>query len=216
MKFWHAYSLVINRAKKFNLTILAFPMNTYVKGKKAHLTTGHLVIGEEKAKQAYFDSLKKDKRIKNLEIEGDFAAYSFEASMKESHLQMYFTPEIMFIKPVVIKPDGFEYIEIASWNKENLTNFFKKVKKWLKIESFSIKNEKITDIYIPHLMPKLTEKQKKAVLLAFQNGYYDYPKKVNIGKLAKAMKLSPSTFQEHLRRAEEKLMPFLLENLLSR
>jgi len=216
MKFWHKNSLAIEAAKKFNITILAFPLNTVIDEKTAHLTAGHLVIGEKKAKEKYFQFVKKQSKYKNVEIEGDFVVYAYEAPVKETHLQMYFTPEIFFIKPVTVKPDGYEYVEFGSWDKKNLTNFMKKVKKWVKISEFSIKKDKVTDIYLPHLMPKLTEKQKTAVSIAFQQGYYEYPKKTNIEKLSKTMKVSPSTFQEHLRKAEEKLMPFILENTLGR
>jgi len=216
MKFWHKNSLTIEAAKKFNVTILAFPLNTVIDDKTAYLTAGHLIVGEKKNKEKYFAFVKKQSKYKNLEIEGDFVVYAYEAPIKETHLQMYFTPEIFFIKPVTVKPDGFEYVEFGSWDKKNLTAFFKRVKKWLKIYDFSIKRQKVTDIYLPHLMPKLTEQQKTAVSIAYQQGYYEYPKKTNINKLAKTMKLSPSTFQEHLRKAEEKLMPFLLENTLGK
>jgi len=216
MKFWHKNSLTIEAAKKFNVTILAFPMNTVIDEKIAYLTSGHLIIGDKKSKEKYFEFISKQPKYRNIEIEGDFVVYAYQAPIKETHLQMYFTPDIFFIKPVTVKPDGFEYIEFGSWKKENLTGFLKKVKKWIKISDFSIRKEKVTDIYLPHLMPKLTDKQKTAVSIAYQQGYYDYPKKTNIDKLAKTMKLSPSTFQEHLRKAEEKLMPFLLENTLGR
>ncbi len=216
MKFWHKNSLAIEAAKKFNVTILAFPLNTVIDEKTVHLTAGHLVIGDKKGKEKYFQFVKKQPKYKNVEIEGDFVVYAYEAPVKETHLQMYFTPEIFFIKPVTVKPDGYEYIEFGSWDKKNLTNFMKKVKKWLKIYDFSIKKDKVTDIYLPHLMPKLTEKQKNAVSIAYQQGYYEYPRKTNIERLSKTMKVSPSTFQEHLRKAEEKLMPFILENTFGR
>lgn len=216
MKFWHKNSLAIEAAKKFNVTILAFPMNTTMDDKLTYMTSGHLVIGSKENKKKYFEFVKKQPKYKNIEIEGDFLVYTYEAPVKETHLQMYFTPEIFFIKPVTVKPDGYEYFEFGSWKKENLTNFMKKVKKWLKIYEFSIKKEKVTDIYLPHLMPKLTDKQKTAVSLAYQQGYYEYPKKTNIEKLAKTMSVSSSTYQEHLRKAEEKLMPFLLENTLGK
>jgi predicted DNA binding protein len=213
LKFWHENSTAIPYAVKHNITIMGFPLNKHEKNKLISMTVAHLVLGEEENKKAYFKEILKSKRFKNVELEGDFLIYELEFPKGETHHQLYLTPEIMFIKPVIVKPDGFEYLEIASWNKKPLTNFLQKCKKWLKIESFSLKQQKISDVYIPHLMPKLSLKQRKAILTAYQHGYYDYPKKTNIAKLAKILGLSPSTFQEHLRRAEEKLLPFLLENL---
>lgn len=213
LKLWHPNSLTIDFMKKHDLTMLAFPLNTYVQDEVAHLTTAHIIIGEEENKAAYIEDIKKVKKIKNIEVEGDLVVYSFVSPVKESHIQMYFTPEIFLVKPIMVKSDGFQYIELASWDKKYLTEMVKNVSKFAKIVSQSIKREKLTDIYFPHLFPKLTKKQREAILLAYRSGYYDYPKQTNIEKLAKSAKLSQSTFQEHLRKAEQKLIPFLLENI---
>ena len=141
----HEGSLVIPYAVKYNLTILGFPMNTYTEKGIAHMTVGHLILGEEKAKQKYFAAIRKNKRLKNLEIHGDLVIYSITAPLKETHMQVYLSPEIMFIKPITIKPDGWEYMEVACWDKKHLTEFLKKANKWLEVKSQSIKKEKITD-----------------------------------------------------------------------
>ena len=54
---------------------------------------------------------------------------------------------------------------------------------------------------------ELTEKQKQAIHEAIINGYYNYPRKIDLEKLSKIMKVSRVTFQEHLRKAESKLIP---------
>jgi CheY-like chemotaxis protein len=41
----------------------------------------------------------------------------------------------------------------------------------------------------------------------------ELPRKVDLGDLAKLMKVSTSTYQEHLRKAESKLLPFFSENI---
>lgn len=213
IKFTHPNSFSIQSAKKFNLTLLAFPLNTFQKLSESHMTSAHLVIGEKKQKQKWEKLLRKTRFISNLEVEGDLVVYTHKAPIKESHLALYFSPELFLVKPVAIKPDGYQYIEVASWRKEVLTKFVKDISSFGKIHSQSIKQEKLTDIYIPHLFPSLSPKQKEVILLAFSNGYYTYPKGTDIDMLAKALKLAPSTVQEHLRKAEAKLMPFLLENL---
>ena len=55
------------------------------------------------------------------------------------------------------------------------------------------------------------EKQKQAIELAIKRGYYTSPRKISLQELAKISKLSFSTFQVHLRKAEEKLIPFYFE-----
>ena len=69
------------------------------------------------------------------------------------------------------------------------------------------------DIYFSRLMPKLTDKQKRAVTLAWEYGYYRWPKKTDFGKLAKLMKVSVPTYREHLKKAEQKLMPDLMKSI---
>ncbi|MCX6798914.1 MAG: helix-turn-helix domain-containing protein [Candidatus Diapherotrites archaeon] len=213
MKFWHEGSAVIPFAQKYKLTILTFPLNRFAKGGKIFLTSAHIVLGEKKSVVAYLKEISGNPRYLNLEFEGNLVVYTIVAKKGASHLQMYLDPELIFVKPIIVKPDGFEYLEVAALNKKVLTRFLKTAQRWVKIDVQSISNEKIRDFYIPHFLPDLTEKQKKAILLAYKNGYYDFPKRTEIQRLAKLAGLSPSAFQEHLRRAEQKLIPFTLENI---
>jgi len=73
-----------------------------------------------------------------------------------------------------------------------------------------LKEEKIASVFIPHISTQLTTKQLDAISLANNHGYYNYPRRINQEQLAQIMKLSKSTYQNHLRTAEKKLMPFLI------
>ena len=61
------------------------------------------------------------------------------------------------------------------------------------------------------MQPKLTNKQKQAMNLAIKHRYYDYPRKIDVQELAKLSKLSFSTFHAHLRKAEQKLLPYFFD-----
>ena len=65
-------------------------------------------------------------------------------------------------------------------------------------------------------MPKLTKNQKKAIEIAYNSGYYTYPRKMSLEDLAKIAGIGISTFQEHLRKAEMKLLPVIIENQLKK
>ena len=65
---------------------------------------------------------------------------------------------------------------------------------------------KPSSLLITNVLPFMTERQKEALQLAVKNGYYEYPRQIDLMKLAKIMKVSYSTFQFHLRRAENKIM----------
>ena len=115
----------------------------------------------------------------------------------------------------VIQKDDMEFYSIACVQRQPLIDvidFIRKNKKEYPVfEILGFKKGKLDSVYLPQLFPKLSYMQKKAVLLAVANGYYDYPSKVSLDKLAKAMKISKSTFHEHLRRAEKKMMQLLAE-----
>jgi predicted DNA binding protein len=54
--------------------------------------------------------------------------------------------------------------------------------------------------------PVLSDRQREAVLLAHQEGYYDWPRGIEAANIAAKMGVAHSTFLEHLRKAEKKLI----------
>lgn len=52
----------------------------------------------------------------------------------------------------------------------------------------------------------LTKRQEDVVRIALQNGYYDYPKRINLRKLSQLLEISTSTLNETLRRGEKKII----------
>ncbi len=57
---------------------------------------------------------------------------------------------------------------------------------------------------------KLTEKQRKVLLLAYKQGYYDVPRKITSKQLAKKIGISDATLIEHLRKTQHRLLMTLL------
>lgn len=56
------------------------------------------------------------------------------------------------------------------------------------------------------LLNRLTDKQRKTLLLAYELGYYDVPRKVDSQELANTLDLRRATVVEHLRKAEYRLL----------
>ncbi|MDO8628116.1 MAG: helix-turn-helix domain-containing protein [Candidatus Diapherotrites archaeon] len=213
LKYWHENSYALEYAKKFNIVFTSFPINHYKKGKFVCFDFVHYVLGSEENKKAYFAAVKKNPKITNFESYGDFYVYTHKSSAK-SHLQLFISPEIMFIKPLTVYPQGYQTVTFGAWKKESLTKMLKKMKKFVHYEVESIVQEPLKDFFIPHAVPSLPEKQKELIRYAFEQGYYEFPKKANIKELAKRKGLSASTFTENLRKAEQKIIPFVLENLM--
>lgn len=63
------------------------------------------------------------------------------------------------------------------------------------------------------LLPDLTAKQAQALLAAHDAGYYSVPRRATTAQVSRTARLSPSTFKEHLQRAEGQvvaaMLPFL-------
>ena len=57
----------------------------------------------------------------------------------------------------------------------------------------------------------LTDMQSKIVNTAFECGYYSFPRKIDIKTIAEKVGISTSTAWEHLRKAEMKLMNYILD-----
>jgi len=52
----------------------------------------------------------------------------------------------------------------------------------------------------------LTARQEEIIRVAFEKGYYDYPKKITIKRIAQIFNISPSTLSEILQRGERKII----------
>jgi predicted DNA binding protein len=58
---------------------------------------------------------------------------------------------------------------------------------------------------------QLTERQQTVLESAFVAGYYDWPRNSTGEEIAAALGIAPSTFQQHLREAERKILSALLD-----
>lgn len=58
----------------------------------------------------------------------------------------------------------------------------------------------------------LTDNQEKIVKMAYQRGYYDFPKRIGVKDLAKIFNISPATLSEILRRGQKKIIESYFES----
>lgn len=207
--------IIGNRCEKFSVTTTGTPFSVYTENGVTYSPQVHRVDGDPENVRKFLKELKEDGHVQNFESEGNIF-FITEVQKKKKVTASIFSrmgPRIIFVKPVFADRQGYEYWEIASWKKSILTDFITGVMNEVSkdIEIQKIEQTKLNDIYFSKLMPQLTENQKRAVTLAFENGYYSWPKKSDLSKLAKLRSVSVPTFREHLKRAEEKLMPDLMK-----
>lgn len=212
LRIWHEDCLIIHRAKKFNVAVMTYPIGEFQKGGRAYFTAVNTMQGREEDKDAFMEDLGKDRQVDKIERNGDMFFMLNSRDPKTRHLRGYRESQVFLVRPIVQK-GGFEYWEIASWGKEGVVDFYNYSKSIRQTELLKMKEEKLTDVYVPNIMQKLTEKQRQAIETAYQSGYYEYPKKTDLRELAKKAKIALPTFQEHLKKAENKLISALIESI---
>jgi predicted DNA binding protein len=196
-----------NRCEKFKINLQSVILSIFKDKGKIITSSMHHLIGNTKEIEKFIKDLKKDKNV--IKVERKKNAFFLLEKAKVKAIKFY-TPKIIFIKPVLIDDKGHETWEIGSWEKEELSKFIKLVRNQIKdFKLLKFINSKIDDVFFPKLMPNLTLKQQEVIELAIREGYYTHPRKTNLRKLSKILGLSLSTYQQHLRIAENKLMPNL-------
>ena len=201
-------SIYTQLTKKYKVIDYLYPLDVYVKNQKFHILGLHQLEGDKNNINKFYNELKKNKKIVNIERQKDLVMA--EIKEEEKFYSLKYSSELYQPAPTIIK-NGVEEWHLASWDRETLQKIIKEIEKEkTKLQDFQllgIRKTNFSEIYYPKIMPDIPHRQEKAFWIAINNGYYKYPRKSNLGKLAKIMGVSLSTYQEHLRKAEAKLLP---------
>ncbi len=189
-----------DNCEKAKVICINISFNAFKKGNLFYVYHFGTVFGDNY--KEFLDLIKNDKRADYFEAD-DKTFFVVEKRSEKEIPGMYVTPELIYVKPVYVNEDGYETWELAAIKKETLMEF---VKHFEKAEILNIEQTKLKDIYFPRLSPDLTQHQRDALELAMEEGYYQFPKKTDLNRLAKIAKLSKSAFREHLKRAEMKVL----------
>lgn len=197
-------------AIKYQVSMTGYPLSYYKDKKSLYVIVAGLLFGEEENKKKLLRDMKKHKEIINFEASNDFVV---AVTKQPIFTEPVYDPKIIRPSPVIINKEGFHIWDLASFDRKVLTRVLDFAEKYLGAKVIKFKQEIISNISFTQLLPELTDKQKKALEIAINQGYYDYPKKINMEKLAKIMGISYSTFQAHLKKAEGKLLPKIYKEL---
>lgn len=208
---WHKDCLIRPLCVRYNVTDLVYLLKAWTEKKKFFYLELHILQGTQKAINKFVRALKNEKETKKLEGSGNYIFTLNEKPASKNSYFPLFDPKIIQVKPVVQRSDGYEDWELASFDREVLMKALKIPD--LQVEKESIEEKTIKDIFVPKINPELSEKQREAIELAVKNGYYNFPRRIHLEKLAEISKVKRQSYQENLRKAERKLIPFLTENL---
>jgi predicted DNA binding protein len=207
--------LIGNKCKKYKVSTISVPFDIYVENNVTYSPEFHTLWGEKANIKKFIAALQKDKHIQHVEVDGN-KVFLVEVTRQKIPvtIRAHLKQKIIWIAPIHINIKGEEHWDIASWEKQHLMNFIReteKISEYVLVKSIS--QTKLHDIYYTRLLPDLSEKQKAALTLAFAEGYYDWPRKTDFKALASKSNLSVSTFREHLKKAEKKILPDLIKQL---
>lgn len=123
--------------------------------------------------------------------------------------------DILHLFPTIIEK-GWEYHRILFFRHEDFEELTRRLKEsgsvieiLRKVPFNNFISGSLT-LNADTLMSNLTEKQIDALLTAHRFGYYYLPRKADIQAIANKMQIPRTTFQEHLKKAENKLIASLI------
>ena len=198
-------------ALKHEVSMTGYMLNHYKDQHWIYSTSCGFLFGDEDHKRALVQDLKRQPEFVQLEMKDDFAIGITRQPLLAEPL---YDHRIIWIEPTIINPKiGRNIWHMASFDRKILERVSAIAVKHFGGEIIKFKKEKITNISIMKILPNITKKQKRALEIAINEGYYTYPKSVKLETLAKSMGVSYSTYQAHLKKAEGKILPAVYQEL---
>lgn len=128
-----------------------------------------------------------------------------------------FSPYDCSDSPPASFTDGWGYYRAIAFEEANSRKLLKAVAQRGELELLQKRELPLSflpsSVWTYSLFGDLTEKQIDSVLKAHRFGYYDIPRKVSTENVARGLGLSRTTYEEHLRKGENKIMASLMPYL---
>lgn len=132
-------------------------------------------------------------------------------SLEESIIDRFEEHNCLY-QPPTIHRQGWEHYTVIAFDEADVQALLQELEADRDIEVLS--KTAITEQQIPHsmlapvdqLFEDITERQLAALRLALESGYYEQPRKTSLRELAEQTSVARSTYEEHLRKAENKLL----------
>jgi len=116
----------------------------------------------------------------------------------------------------VVYEKGWEYYRLIAFRHKDLKRFLERLEergfvfdvlRKVPFDGFVASSLTLT---ADALFSDLTEKQMDALLTAYRHGYYRLPRETDVQTIANKRQVPRTTFQEHLKKAENKLVASLV------
>jgi predicted DNA binding protein len=132
-------------------------------------------------------------------------------SLEDSIVERFERHNCLYQPPTVHR-QGWEHYTVIAFDEGDVRALLRDLEADRDIEVLS--KTAIAEQEIPHsmlapvdrLFEDVTERQVAALRLALESGYYEQPRKTSLRGLADMTAVARSTYEEHLRKAENKLL----------
>lgn len=126
-------------------------------------------------------------------------------------------PYEFFDAPPAIYQDGWGYFRVVGFQEDSTRELFRAFNQLGPTELIRKRELPLstlpTSVWVNSLFADLTSKQINAVLKAHRYGYYTSPRQITTENVARGLGISRSTYEEHLRKAENQIMNSLVPYL---
>ena len=199
-------------ARKHKVVLQLYPLMSGGNNKLLINVSG-VVCGSQENIARFMKELASLSQMKHIKRYNNYFVCQY---LEKSEFENFYNKEVFYIEPWTINGVTNEHnLHLGSWKKEHLTELYDTLRHHHKGNILKIVRGEAPDLFLFTTFPKLTSKQREAIELAVQNGYYEQPRKVGVQELAKISRRSFSTFHAHLRKAEKKLISPMMKAVLS-
>ncbi|MFC5278096.1 helix-turn-helix domain-containing protein [Halorubrum rubrum] len=132
-------------------------------------------------------------------------------SLEQSIIDRFEKHNCLYQSPTIYR-QGWEHYTVVAFDGEDIRELLGDLRSDREIELLS--KTSISEKQIPHsmlapanqLFENVTDRQLAALQLALERGYYEQPRNTSLRDLADQTAVARSTYEEHLRKAENKLL----------
>ncbi|WP_266079248.1 helix-turn-helix domain-containing protein [Haladaptatus caseinilyticus] len=157
--------------------------------------------------------------VQELLVEGNERLAMTETCLKDREtdtIEAYLARHSCLLVPPLRYAKGEKWCRILALDSSNLTGLYRDL-----VDDFPVVVESKREISTvpgdrPLLTPEtaiadLSPRQQEALVIAHEMGYYRIPRETTTAEIADEMEIERRTLEEHLRRAENKLVDGIIE-----
>lgn len=167
------------------------------------------------------EHVKRQVGIQNQVRDGDDQLIITQDCLKqheEGYIETYLQRHSCLLLPPLRYEHGSKRVRVLALDGQRLTDFFRDL-----TEDFEVTVDSKRTINVPVsgspllraelFVPDLSPRQHEVLLSAWKRGYYEIPRGVTTAELAESFGLDRRTIENHIRRAEQKMVNAIAEHL---